>query len=240
MSLHVAHARLAAACNDRSWRDDPEDPDCPETIQAMQIVLNLPKQDTPTRTEVLEAAARAVVAACLDPRAGDDTAYAEAFAAWYGHRIRKVARRARNKAWRDVQNLPGVTVADRARAFAPSAVSDVDPLISKLQIGHTELEHDVPGPATPGEPVIYIDEGLAMTAGKAAAQVGHGSMLLAAAHPYAWVADWAERGFPLSVRELPTAEFQAACARPGAVVVRDAGYTEVAPDSATVVAHPAA
>ena len=53
MSLAVAHARLAAACNDRSWRDDPEDPDRPETIQAMQIVLNLPKQDTPTRTEVL-------------------------------------------------------------------------------------------------------------------------------------------------------------------------------------------
>ncbi len=238
MSLAVAHARLVEACTGRSWQADLEDPARPETVQAMQIALNLPKSNPPARTQVLEAAARAVVAACLDPRAGEGTAYAHALGQWYGHRIRKVARRARNKAWRDVQVLPGVTIDDRARAFAPSAVGEVDPRIGKLQIGHTDLPHDDPGAPVPGQPVIFIDASLGMSAGKAAAQVGHGSMLLAAAMPYEWVEQWARAGFALSVREVPAPEFQAACALAGAVVIRDAGFTEVAPNSATVCALP--
>lgn len=235
-NLREAHRRLVAACSERSWRDDPEDPDKPETIQAMQIALNLPKQDPPARTEVLEAAARGVVKLCLDDQAGEDGAFAEALAQWYGHRIRKVARRARNKAWRDVQALPGVTVDDRARVFVPSAVRDVHPLVAKLQIGHTDLPQDEPGPALADAPVIYIDSSLAMSAGKAAAQVGHGSMLLAAAMSIEAVEGWAAQDFALSVRELAPADFAVACARPDAVVVHDAGFTEVAPDSATVCA----
>ena len=132
--FEIAHQRLVEACDSRSWRDDPENPDEPATIQAMQIALNLPKQEPPARTEVLEAAASAVVAVCLDERAGEDGAFAHALGQWYGHRIRKIARRARNKAWRDVQSLLGVTVADRARAFAPSAVGEVDPLIGTLTL----------------------------------------------------------------------------------------------------------
>lgn len=151
-NLREAHRRLVDACSERNWRDDSEDPDKPETIQAMQIALNLPKQDPPTRTEVLEAAARGVVKLCLDDRAGQDGAFAEALGQWYGHRIRKVARRARNKAWRDVQALPGVTVEDRARVFVPSAVQDVHPLVAKLQIGHTDLPQDDPGPRVPMPP----------------------------------------------------------------------------------------
>ena len=53
--FEVAHQRLVEACDSRSWRDDPENPDEPATIQAMQIALNLPKQEPPARTEVLEA-----------------------------------------------------------------------------------------------------------------------------------------------------------------------------------------
>lgn len=234
--LRVAHERLVLACNDRSWREDPEDPDRPETVQAMQLALNLPKQDTPARSVVLESAARAVVALCLDDRAGQDSAFAAALGQWYGHRIRKVARRARNKAWTDVQTVPGVTVDNIARAFVPSAVSEVDPLVRKLQIGHTDLEKDEPGAPLGDAPVIYIDSSLEMSAGKAAAQVGHGSMLLAAKMSFEEVERWAARDFVLSVREIDSESFVRACTAPGAVVVRDAGFTEVAPDSATVCA----
>lgn len=235
-NLREAHRRLVEACSERSWRDDPEDPDKPETVQAMQIALNLPKQEPPSRTEVLEAAARAVVKLCLDDRAGQEGAFAEALGQWYGHRIRKVARRARNKAWRDVQSLPGVTVADRARAFAPSAVSEVDPLVAKLQIGHTDLPKDAPQPALCDVPLILIDASFEMSAGKAAAQVGHGSMLLAAAMSFDEVEKWAAQDFALCVREVDPEDFAEACGRQNAVVVRDAGFTEVAPDSATVCA----
>ena len=231
-----AHQRLVAACDSRSWRNDPENPDDPATIQAMQIALNLPKQEAPARTAVLEAAARAVVAVCLDERAGEDGAFAQALGQWYGHRIRKIVRRARNKAWRDVQSLPGVTVADRARAFAPSAVAEVDPLIAKLQIGHTDLAYDEPGAPLSDAPVIYVDRSLDMSAGKVAAQVGHGSMMLAAAMSVDEARDWAETDFRLSVREVSATDFRTACAPDGAVVIVDAGFTEIAPDSATVCA----
>ena len=141
-----------------------------------------------------------------------------------------------NKAWRDVQSLPGVTIADRARAFAPSAVGEVDPLIAKLQIGHTDLAYDEPGAPLDDAPVIYVDRSLDMSAGKAAAQVGHGSMMLAAAMSVDEARAWAENNFRLSVREVPGTEFRSACAQDGAVVIVDAGFTEIAPNSATVCA----
>lgn len=236
--LRIAHQRLAAATAARNWRADVEDPRRPETVQAMQIALHVPKDNPPKRTQLLEAAARAVVAVCLDNRAAGDGPFAEALAQWYGHRIRKIARRSRNKAWRDVQALPGVTVDDVARAFVPSAVADVPAPIRKLQIGGTDLPADAPAPAASDLPVIYLDADLEMSAGKAAAQVGHGSMLLAGAMTFEQVAEWRAQDFALSVRELPHAQFQAACAREDAVVVRDAGFTEVAPDSVTVCALP--
>ena len=75
-----------------------------------------------------------------------------------------------------------------------------------------------------------------MSAGKAAAQVGHGSMMLAAAMSVDEARAWADTGFELSVREVSGEDFRTACAQDGAVVIVDAGFTEIAPDSATVCA----
>lgn len=219
------------------YRQRSEDPNDPSTVQAMQLAINLPKQDPPSRNAVLVCAARAVVAVCLDSRAGIDGFWRDGVEQWYSHRIRKVARRARNKAWDDVQALPGVTVGS-VRAFVPSAVGDVPHAIAKLQIKGTELEEGEDLPLVEGAPLIAVDSSLAMSAGKAAAQVGHAAMLLAAAQDLEWVLDWAEQGFPLNVREVSADQFREYCDRPGAVAVRDAGYTEVAPGSTTVVAIP--
>ena len=236
--FELAYARLRTVLEpDR----EGENPDDPSTIQAMPIVLEIPKQNPPSHTELLEAAARAVVAVCLDPRAGEDFAFAEALSSWYGARIRKIARRARNSAWERVQVLPGVTIEQgsaRARAFVPSPVQDTEPLLAKLQIGGTELPIDEPGGVQAGIPMIAVDASLGMSVGKAAAQVGHASMLLAAHMPLAWTRRWAEAGFPLQVRYLSRDEFSRVAARKDAVPVRDAGYTEVAPGSVTVVIEP--
>ncbi|MDU0479818.1 aminoacyl-tRNA hydrolase [Staphylococcus chromogenes] len=238
--LEIAHRRLQLVLDpDR----DGEDPARPETVQAMPIVLNIPKSSQPDRTALLEAAARAVVAACLDDRAGSETAYAEALGSWYGARIRKIARRARNTPWQRAQLVPGVTIAHggaEARACVPSPVQDTDPALAKLQIGGTDLPASAAAELRLGVPLIVVDAGLAMSVGKAAAQVGHGSMLLAAHMPLDWVTAWAATGFDLQVRELPTSEFREVCAQPGAVLVQDAGYTEVAPGSVTVAALPTA
>lgn len=211
-----------------------EDPADPATVQAMQLVLHLPKNAQPTasRADYLAAAGQAVVAVCLDERAATDPEYRAALQRWYGHRIRKVTRRARNAPWEAVQQLPGVTVQvgqAQVRAFLPSAVCEVPPALRKLQIQGTDLPADVPLPEPdPAHPLVLVDQGLGMSLGKAAAQVGHATMLYAAQHPISSQTRW-------EVREVPSAEFQR-WARQAAVVVRDAGFTEVAPQSMTAAA----
>lgn len=238
--LALAHRLLATrVSSDR--REHREDPDRPETVQAMQIALHLPKVDPPARTDLLEASARAVVSVCLDERIATDEQWRAGLLGWYDHLIRKVARRARNKAWDDVQDLPGVTVNVRgaqARAFVPCAVASIPGPIRKLQIQGTELPQDTSGPSDSAAPVILIDADLQMSIGKAAAQVGHASMLFAAKQPVEWVREWAGTGFALSVREVSGAVFARHATNPQAVIVRDAGFTEVAPDSLTVFAIP--
>lgn len=238
--LHQAHALLVERTTDDRHAHS-EDPDDPSTVQAMQIALNIPKQDPPTRTALLEAAAEAVLRVCLDDRVIIDPQWNEGVTTWYDHLIRKVARRARNKQWEDVQSLPGVTVdrdGAQVRAFVPSSVAAVDPLIKKLQIRGTELPADAPGDIDRSLPAIAIDAALEMSVGKAAAQVGHGSMLLAARMTPEQVDKWAQAGFVIQVREVSHEYLEELAGRAGAVAVRDAGFTEVAPDSLTVVAVP--
>lgn len=234
--IQRAHALLQHRVGGE-YRGHTENPGDPSTVQAMQLAINLPKQDPPSRNKVLNDAARAAVAVCLDERAGQEGFWRERLEAWYSHRIRKVARRARNKAWDDVQTLPGVSV-ESVRAFVPSAVDDVPHEIAKLQIKGTDLEAGEVLPIDEEAPTIYVDARLGMTLGKAAAQVGHASMLLAAAMEPDWVEQWVTDGFRLNVREVGGEAFGAAIRHEDAVPVQDAGFTEVAPGSITVVAIP--
>ena len=153
------HAVLAAGYG---GRDDPADP---ALVLAMPIVLHIPKADPPKRTALLEAAATAAVALCLDERVGftedgEPGPWHEDYSAWVGARIRKVSRRARGAQWLAAQEVPGITVdvdGAQARALVPGPVGELDPRIKKLQIGGTDLEHDEPGPPEPGLPVLWID-----------------------------------------------------------------------------------
>lgn len=224
-----------------------EDPADPATVQAMQIALHIPKQDPPKRGDLLAAAAQAVVAVCLDPRAGCEGEWRDALAGWYGHRIRKIARRARGASWEHVQALRGCSATHgtaQARAFIPSAVGDVPHDIAKLQIKGTDLPHEGGEVPTAEEiiassvPTVIIADSLGMSVGKAAAQAGHAAMLLAAAMGEDWVLAWVEAGFPLVVHELPDDVFNQVIADEATVVVQDAGFTEVAPGSVTAAAYP--
>lgn len=212
----------------------PAEPD--GVVRAMPVVLRL-ERPPPPRTAVLEAAAAAALAVCLDPRAEPDGEWHDPVGMWVGSRIRKIARRARGAHWAAVQELPGVTwtVGDaQVRALLPGPVDDVPRVVARLQIGGTDLEPDDPGPPPAGVPVIHVNAGLVMTVGKAAAQVGHASMLLAA-----------DRGLtavpPFAVRDAAAdawAELVRAVERGEAVAVRDAGFTEVAPGTITCIATP--
>lgn len=232
----VRHAELATGYGGNS------DPDDTELVQAMQMVLHLPKVDPPARSALLAAAAAAAVALCLDPRVGPGGEWEQQYLAWKRSRIRKVARRARGAQWQAANDVQGVTVevgGALARALVPGPVGSVDPRIKRLQIGGTDLEHDEPGPPDSDIPVLWVNSQLEMTLGKAAAQVGHASMLLAGALPVEQAREWAEHGFCCAVRESGPQQWQRltrAVSDGAAVAVRDAGFTEVAPGSMTVIA----
>ena len=235
------HAVLAAGYGNRP---DPADP---AQVLAMPIVLHIPKADPPARSALLAAAASATVALCLDERVGPDAdgtpgPWQHALREWTDARIRKVSRRARGAQWLAAQDVDGVTVdvdGAQARALVPGPVGDLDPRIRKLQIGGTDLEHDEPGPVPDGVPTLWVNGALGMTVGKAAAQVGHAAMILAGAMSAERALAWAADDFRCAVRDADPATWAALggdVAGGRAIAVRDAGFTEVAPGSMTVIA----
>ena len=178
-----------------------------------------------------------------DERAVGDGEWAEAVRDWEDARIRKVVRRARGAEWRRAEALPGITVTGKSaevRVFPPVPLDGWPKELAKLQVSGTELDDpEPPVAADPGRPVLWLNPELEMSAGKAMAQAGHGAQL-------AW---WAlsdeartarrEAGFPLAVRTADRAEWHR-LTHSGLPLVRDAGFTEIAPGSCTVVAdHPA-
>lgn len=211
-------------------------PEADGVVRAMPIVLRI-ERDLPARTDLLEAAARAALAVCLDPRAEPGGEWHTEVMTWVDGRIRKIARRARGAHWTAVADLPGVTVEVRAaaaRALLPGPVDAVHRNVSRLQIGGTELSPDEPGPPPAGVPVIWLNPTVEMTVGKAAAQVGHASMIDAATRGLTTVP-------PYAVRTPSRAHWAQLCdvvAADTAVAVRDAGFTEVEPGTMTCIVTP--
>ena len=159
--------------------------------------------------------------------------------AWTDGRIRKVVRRARGAGWERAAALPGITITQGSaeiRVYPPVPVDEWPAELARLQVAGTELEDPEPPPAVPeGTPVLWVNPGLPMTAGKAMAQVGHAAQL-------AWMrlgakdrSDWRDHDFDLAVRPAQPDQWAALVAS-GLPIVQDGGFTEVAPGSCTVVA----
>ncbi|MET9513767.1 aminoacyl-tRNA hydrolase [Streptomyces sp. NPDC002994] len=209
----------------------------------LPLVVHIEKDEPPARTDALETAARAVLVMLSDERSLGDGEWAETMRLWQDARIRKVVRRARGAEWRKASALPGITVtgdAAEVRVFPPVPLDGWPKELAKLQVSGTDLDDpQPPAPAVPEGAVLWLSPDVGMSAGKAMAQAGHGAQLawweLSEVQQKAWQA----AGFPLSVR-TPEAGRWRELAASGLPIVRDAGFTEIAPGSCTVVAdHPA-
>jgi peptidyl-tRNA hydrolase len=209
----------------------------------LPLVVRIEKAAPPARTDALESAARAVLVMLADERSLGDGEWAEAVRDWQDARIRKVVRRARGAEWRRAEALPGITVTGKSaevRVFPPVPLDGWPRELARLQVSGTDLDDpEPPAAADPASPVLWLNPDLGMSAGKAMAQAGHGAQL-------AWweLSDeqrtaWRDAGFPLSVRTPDPARWTELTTS-GLPLVRDAGFTEIAPGSCTVVAdHPA-
>lgn len=233
VSFAARYARLV----DYGSRPSVPDPVDPAAVLAMPIALDVPRRDVPGRLPLAAAAARASVLLCLDERADDDGPWGPAVAAWCDARIRKIARRGRGARWDAAQAVPGVTVeigTARARAIVPGPVGEVDPRIARMQIGGTEVPDD--GESPPGPVTLWVNPGLAMSAGKLAAQAGHGAMLAVRLFDIVEAQEWFAAECPLGVAVASPARWNELAGRRDVAAVRDAGYTEIAPGSVTVIA----
>ncbi|MDR7302969.1 aminoacyl-tRNA hydrolase [Haloactinomyces albus] len=231
---------------------DTSDED-PDDVVLMPMVLRIERNEPPARTDLLQAAASAAIAVCLDERCRPGGEWRDAVGTWAAGRIRKVARRARGSHWSAVQSLPGHTITvgtAQVRAFLPMRLSEMPKELTRLQISGSELEPDEPESAVDGVPVLWLNPDIEMSAGKSAAQVGHASMILAAllygTGAHGELDRWAADGFPCAVRTPdgaswralhPGTEPAAAWRERGVAAVRDAGFTEIDPGTVTVLAQ---
>ncbi|MGW3581826.1 aminoacyl-tRNA hydrolase [Streptomyces rubiginosohelvolus] len=225
------------------FRSGPTDRDqAPQFV--LPLVLHLEKTDPPARTDALRAAARAVLTILSDERSLGDGEWAAAMRDWQDARIRKVVRRARGAEWRKAAALDGITVTGEdgaeVRVFPPIPLDGWPKELAKLQVSGTDLDDPEP-PAAPdiSGPVLWLNPDVDMSAGKTMAQAGHGAQLAWWELSETERKAWREAGFPLSVA-TPGAELWRELTASGLPVVRDAGFTEIAPGSCTVIAdHPA-
>jgi hypothetical protein len=168
----------------------------------------------------------------------DDERFAADLAAWR-RRPGKVTLRARGGQWAQVlAEEPHVVAGDpdgeAVVALPPRRRSARGPLLARLQAMTSALEPlpDRVDP-DPARLTYLVNPRLEMSSGKTLAQIAHAAVMAADRG----LEDWVAAGCPGQVAAPPPAVFEAACtADELAAKVVDAGLTEVAPGTVTVLA----
>ena len=176
-----------------------------------------------------ELAGAAAVACVREP------AFAEAVEAWRS-RPGKVCLRARSDGqWRQVLEEPHALAGDAVAALPPRRRSERGPLLERLQAMSTDLgAAPASAPARAGALTYLLNPDAPMSSGKTLAQIAHAAVMAADSGR---LEDWVAAGCPARVLAPSAEEFAAAAARDDlAACVADAGLTEVAPGTVTVMA----
>jgi len=178
-----------------------------------------------------ELAGAAAVACVREP------AFADAVAAWRA-RPGKVCLRARSAGqWEQVLEEPHTLAGGAVAALPPRRRSERGPLLERLQAMSTDLgAPPADAPPVPGAVTYLLSPAAPMSSGKALAQIAHAAVMAADG---GGLEDWVAAGCPGRVLAPSPAAFRAAAERDDlAARVADAGLTEVAPGTVTVVALP--
>ncbi|GAA4655732.1 peptidyl-tRNA hydrolase [Arthrobacter cryoconiti] len=194
------------------------------------IILLVDRVDPADQDEGIAAAALASVQAYLhDPHNPN-------WQVWASGAFAKSVRRADAKTFAKVliafpEHVLATVGHASAAALPPMPADALPKLLAKLQVSGTQL------PAGETQPVqslsIVLNDSLAMSTGKAAAQAAHAlfAWLLDAGQPA--VDAWAQAGYPVSVLHASKRDFRRGSRRASGPVIQDAGRTEIEPGSTT-------
>jgi peptidyl-tRNA hydrolase len=152
----------------------------------------------------------------------DDERWAAGFSEWWRDSFRKVCLRAEPREWEEVRELEHERVGDVA-CLPPRRRSQRERVLVRMQaLGG--VADGLPRLSLPVGPelILVVNTGLAMSAGKSLAQIGHGALMAPLDDERAIRVCGAEGQAWDEARAAATA------------VVRDGGLTEIAPGSETV------
>jgi peptidyl-tRNA hydrolase len=195
-----------------------------------------PRRPSVPGGELLSRAALAAVR-CVQELESDPI-WAGAFVEWEDSSFRKVCLRARRAELERAQTLSH-SESGELLCFPPRRRSTVEPELSRLQahIGGPLEASDVAYPETkPSTMVLLIAEELQLTVGKACAQVAHAALIARQLHEPAAISAWEHGGCPIAVALVSRESFERAKAELVVAAVRDAGLTQVAAGTETVLA----
>lgn len=218
-----------------------------ETPWALNFVVRAEKDAVVCHDDAVLAAARATVLLLDDPRAEDQ--WKPSIDSWTDGRIRKLCRRAsgtRFEATRSFEHVEVTIGSAQVRAFVPCLVTEQPHDIAKLQLSGTEFarrDRDyVDVEELSNTLVVFENPGVDVTSAKWAVQVAHGAQLASRRHkadPERY-AHWVAAGMPMVLVRPSAKEWEAlVIAGEGltTVFIRDAGFTEVEPNTLTTIAR---
>jgi peptidyl-tRNA hydrolase len=175
--------------------------------------------------------------------------HAEAFRAWHGSAVRKVAVRASAEELEAVLAVHEGFLEERGLAcLPPMQRSRAGEPLGSLPAFTDAKRPAEPTPQPPPDAIALtyvLAAELGLSQGKAMAQAGHGALMCAddpalgdqGPRALGWRA-WAAEGRPARVIEAEAERFAAIRDGSDCAVVRDAGFTQVAPGTQTLLCLP--
>ena len=173
--------------------------------------------------------AGAVAARCVREFDGDDV-----LQEWRA-RPGKVVLRARGGQWSELleHEERAVVIGDAVAALPPRRRSARGPLLERMQAMTSRLEPPAgAGQPEPGKLTYLVNPAIEMSSGKTLAQIAHAAVMAGDRDEH-----WVMAGCPAQVVIAPPQRFSELCVS-AELKVEDAGLTEVAPGTVTVIALP--